>query len=250
MAASLIQKLETLGYRFEVDGETIRYRRVLKVGDEDPRPLLLALKTRKAEALAYLRQRQEPHPRDRVCPDCLHSGSEKKISPDIKAPKDPAQEAAKGRVLLRRQGYVLIYSHLLGETIALVQPGFQGRLPEGMVSYTTEEIKLLKDLSEDDLKLLHKAKRELGATVVPYLERSKEMDRLAEEALKRLAAVHPEGALPWAEKHRPDLLEMCSRWEKRLNEAYEELDLEGFKTALLRWEQGMKLLFKAYEERG
>lgn len=41
------------------------------------------------------------------------------------------------------------------------------RLPEGMACHTTEEIKLLNDLGEEGLKLLNKAKKELGGTVVP-----------------------------------------------------------------------------------
>jgi len=76
IVGAIIEKLELAGYRFEVNGDTIRYRRVLKVDGEDPKPLLLALKARKAEALAYLRRRQEPHPGDCVCPDCLHPRQE------------------------------------------------------------------------------------------------------------------------------------------------------------------------------
>jgi len=68
---AIIERLELAGYRFEVDGDTIRYRRMFKADTEDPKPLLLALKARKAEALAYLRARDGPHPADCVCLDCL-----------------------------------------------------------------------------------------------------------------------------------------------------------------------------------
>ncbi len=68
----VIQKLEIMGYRFEVTPEgNICGRRMLQGLPGDPRPLLAELKARKPEALAYLRARDGPHPADCVCLDCL-----------------------------------------------------------------------------------------------------------------------------------------------------------------------------------
>jgi hypothetical protein len=75
---AVIERLELAGYRFTVEGDTLRGRRVFEdaTPEEELRRLLGLLKARKAEALAYLRKRQEPHPGDCVCPDCLHSRQE------------------------------------------------------------------------------------------------------------------------------------------------------------------------------
>lgn len=66
--------MEVFGYRFTTEGENIRVRRAVRVSasEEEIRRLLGQLKTRKAEALAYLRVRDSEHPADCVCVDCLH----------------------------------------------------------------------------------------------------------------------------------------------------------------------------------
>ena len=66
-----VQKLTALGYRFQVEGDALRYE-WQGIGKPDPakvRPLLALVKEHKAEVLAYL---SRPVPPERVltCYDC------------------------------------------------------------------------------------------------------------------------------------------------------------------------------------
>ncbi len=79
---------------------------------------------------------------------------------------DPA-EIAKGRELLRRQGYFIMHSQLLHENIAVVEHD-EGRwyAPPEYVTYTLEELTLLAEghrqgqiVTLRDLRQLNRAKK-------------------------------------------------------------------------------------------
>lgn len=85
--------MEASGYRFSVEGDAIRGRRVFQASapEEEIRRLLGLLKARKAEALAYLKARDGPHPNDCVCADCLQQHFFRPAP--APHPAEPAREA-------------------------------------------------------------------------------------------------------------------------------------------------------------
>jgi hypothetical protein len=78
-----------------------------------------------------------------------------------------AADPAKGRELLRQQGYFIMYSQLLCEDIAVVEHDDDRRYaPVEYVTYTLEELTLLADghrqghiVTLGDLRQLHQAKK-------------------------------------------------------------------------------------------
>lgn len=73
---------------------------------------------------------------------------------------------------LRLDGYLLIQSETLnGEVIAIAEnEAARQKVPRGYVVYTTTEMEELKDLSEEDLRLIHAAKKAfsgIGTQVIP-----------------------------------------------------------------------------------
>ncbi len=150
-----IIELESAGYRFTLGGDQqIRY--TLAPGKEvDPatvRPLLEQLKENKQDALAYLRER-----------DTL---------PLTLAGADPSEEA-RAKAQLKRRGYFLMFSHALGEQVAVVEHDrFRQNVPAGIPTYTFEEIRLLQQGAEagtivniGDLRAVHSAKKFKGAII-------------------------------------------------------------------------------------
>jgi hypothetical protein len=92
-----VRKLAHLGYRFTVNGETIKAR-YEGPGDPDPaqvRPLLGLVKEHKAEVIGYLVQQPEALERVLTCYECSH------FRPAVNSP-NPTQ--AFGRCEKRRRG--------------------------------------------------------------------------------------------------------------------------------------------------
>ena len=66
---------------------------------------------------------------------------------------------------------------------------------------------------------------------------------LFESALERLRGQHPPGAIPWATKHRPELMEDIHNAARRYNEAFQNQNLAGCRQAAAEYEQAGTYLF-------
>lgn len=78
------------------------------------------------------------------------------------------------RETIRRQGYCLIKSQALGETIAVVESEHHRNLaPAGSITYTLHELELLAEgykaghiVTIGDLRLMHSTKKKLGGVII------------------------------------------------------------------------------------
>ena len=94
-AIEAVKKLSSLGYRFELAGDRLRYR-YEGPGEPDPRqvkPLLQTVREHKPDVLAYL---SKPAPRERIitCADCPH----------FEANQGPNPREGWGKCLKRNKG--------------------------------------------------------------------------------------------------------------------------------------------------
>ena len=149
-----ILDLERAGYQFTLDGDSIRYT-LLPGREVDPatvKPLLEQLKKHKPDAIAFLRQRDD--------------------LPLSLTGVDPG-EVALAWSQLKHRGYFVMLSHALGEKIAIVEDEADRlRVPQGVLAYTFEEIRLLQQGVEagnivtiGDLRLLHSSKKRMCGAI-------------------------------------------------------------------------------------
>jgi hypothetical protein len=71
---------------------------------------------------------------------------------------------------------------------------------------------------------------------------------LFELALEHLRAQYPPGAIPWATKHRPELVEAIHRAARRYNEAFQNQNLAGCRQAVTEYEQAVMNLLVTFKE--
>ncbi len=66
----------------------------------------------------------------------------------------------------KQEGWIAIYSEVLGETIILARDEEAAKVaPAGFVTYTEAEVALLLTATPDELRQVHKAKRLLGGRI-------------------------------------------------------------------------------------
>ena len=82
-------------------------------------------------------------------------------------PEEVQQELAR----YKREGWIAIYSEVLGETIILARDEEAAKAaPAGFVTYTEAEVALLLTATPDELRQVHEAKRHFGGRVVERRE--------------------------------------------------------------------------------
>jgi hypothetical protein len=146
-AAELVQLVQALGARLWAEEERLE----LDAPDDFPSSLVQLLRQYKAEVLNYLRQ---------------HSNKRQQNYrlkyPELKQPDDP--ELAEMVRCVNQQGYVLLWSTVLGDLIAFykVGTGLRDILP-GFVAYSDRKLQVLFRegglLSAESLRLIHEAKK-------------------------------------------------------------------------------------------
>ena len=128
---SIIEQLDDLGVSIASNGEKLS----LKPASRVPEQLMNQIKRYKSDLMNLLRVQRDQEMKDIVS-------------------------------LVKKQGYVLLWSNVLEDSVAFIHDDFDPvRLPHGFVPYTLSELsKLFADdsLSADSLRLIHVAKQHGG----------------------------------------------------------------------------------------
>ena len=138
-ATAILERLNSLGVRVIVSGERLQ----IEPGSKVPSDLVNEIRRHKSEIINVL--------------------SKPKLVDGL-----PAWHAETIAEAVRREGVCLFWSDLFGEVIAFIRDdSFKGKVPAGLVTYTSKELKELfgegkLGLSAADLRLIHEAKRAGG----------------------------------------------------------------------------------------
>ena len=145
-ATELVQLTRALGARLWVEGGRLE----LDAPADFPSGLIQLLRQHKGEVLAYL---------------CQHSDKQQSYRlkyPRLEQPDDPELAEIVGCV--NQQGYVLLWSTVLGDLIAFYKIGTNlAEIPPGFVPYSDRELQVLFVdgglLPVESLRLIHEVKK-------------------------------------------------------------------------------------------
>jgi len=142
----LLQTIEQRGATLRVVGDRLAVRPKSALTDE----LRAAIRRHREELVARLK----PEPTWRDC-----------------TPEEAREELAR----YKREGWIAIYSAVLGEPIILARDEEAAKAaPAGFVTYTEAEVALLLTATPDELRQVHEAKRHFGGRVVDRHDRKNE----------------------------------------------------------------------------
>src|SRR5690606_24837228 len=134
----LLQTIEQRGATLRVVGDRLAVHPKSALTDE----LRAAIRRHREELVARLK----PEPTWRDC-----------------TPEEAREELAR----YKREGWIAIYSEVLGEPIILARDEEAAKVaPAGFVTYTEAEVALLLTATPDELRQVHEAKRFFGGRVV------------------------------------------------------------------------------------
>lgn len=162
---TLLAQARAAGLEVRVDGNRLVVR-----GPRRHAALAQELLTHKAEVLALLRD----------APVSPVPGQEGEATPDATVTGSAAPRNIEGypcrpwstvgfRQELERRGWVVIYSRTLREPVLWLRDS-NVVVPERWrkyVAYTLEELAALAGVTQEDLRVIHEAKRVMGGTVLP-----------------------------------------------------------------------------------
>lgn len=182
--ALLAGKLKSPGYELYLEGDKVKYRYALP-GDppaDKVKPLLDELRNHKEDVITHLRFKQEfgrlaGHlksrdytPKNRAKLHPLASEMDQAWEAlDYPKFKEAITEMMDVPGTLRSEGSkpiaAKIYSHILQDTVwVALAPTFQ--TDDGIAVYTPEEVRGLRGASPEDIRAVHRVKRELGGHLV------------------------------------------------------------------------------------
>lgn len=187
--ATIIGKLNTLGYELYLDGDKVKYRYTL-LGDppaDRVKPLLYELREHKEEIITQLKFKQEFNKLSEHLQQRDYAQDNMARLQELACKMDDAWESTDYSLfkeiiekmsaipsILKPEGMrpigAKIYSHILQDTVwVAIDPTFQAN--DGIPVYYPEEIQNLKGATPDEVQAVHRVKKEFGGKLIVVNQR-------------------------------------------------------------------------------